>query len=740
MPSSPTPNPLHPRFRLRLSLRLRAPIQERSKLAGRRALPAFLLALATALPLAPRAAWSVQPVFELLALPGLTDAEHTHVQGVHVSTAQAVDGTGLVFGSSSRFLSGLEWPYWNGETGWVYDPNTGVTSRAGLDAVPYAPVDQYCNNGVFETTDLGFALGSTSCASPIYFWAFDSHDRTRTLVGLSGPDYANPFDGRPLHQLLPYSEGRISSSGHIAGSTTRWQPTYGNAAWIYDSATRQTTRIGFFDAQHTAGDGAQSSFPALLSAAGNVAGYSERYDAGASASYSQWIHRPATGVTRRVGFYDGDGRGSTGFTRADGHQESATFALTDSAYAAGISRRFQGASDFGFVAWRYGIADDSMLALGLTDPAHTRADGARESGVSFASESGHVLGSSTRFDGGPDPLSTTPWLFDGASLSTTAIGLFDAAHTSAEGLHQNMHHDLTESGFAAGSASRLGISVPPTSSSQGMSVWVARTGVAGATRIGLVDSATLGAATFTSSDGEQESGFQALLESGDVIGGSVAFLADQRIGVASWLYDASAGTTRPLGLYGPRFTAPDGSFSSGATHWTETGFIAGYSLAADQSRVQWVYSTQTDEMKEIAPPGAPDPAVPVLPEVLFLTDSGMVLGRFTFFDGTPPNWTTQRYFAWTPEGGTIYLDERIDDGFEEAGWVAIESIESVSGDRILGSGRRANGDVDGLMLVGVPEPSFATLVSIGCLAVAWRGARRHPGLVVDRSGVGPSGH
>lgn len=198
--------------------------QRVTKVEGRRTLRSVLLTTASLFLVGARAAWPAQPVFELVALPGLTDIEHTDVQGNHVSMARAVDGTGLVFGRSLRVPPAPAGPAWHGVTGWVYDPDTGVTTRAALDAVPYAPVGQSFSNGVSETTALGFGLGATACGDftfPRYVWAFDSHDRVETFVGLSDPDHTNPVDGHAFHPLLPYSLGRISRSGHITGSTIR---------------------------------------------------------------------------------------------------------------------------------------------------------------------------------------------------------------------------------------------------------------------------------------------------------------------------------------------------------------------------------------------------------------------------------------------------------------------------------------------------------------------------------------
>lgn len=114
----------------------------------RRSLRPVLIETVALFPLAVRAAWSAQPVFEIVALPGLTDAEHTDAQGNHVSTARAIDGTGLVFGSSLGASPAPAGPANPGVTGWVYGPDTGVTTRAALDVVHYAPVDQICSNGV----------------------------------------------------------------------------------------------------------------------------------------------------------------------------------------------------------------------------------------------------------------------------------------------------------------------------------------------------------------------------------------------------------------------------------------------------------------------------------------------------------------------------------------------------------------------------------------------------------------
>lgn len=699
---------------------------------ARRALCAAFLAATTAVLVGPRSAAAVQPTYGIVTLPGLTDAEHTDGFGLRVSDPLAIDGTGRVFGSSQRFLAGATEPTWHGVTGWVYDPISGETTRAALDAIPYAPPDQGFSNGVDQTTNSAFGLGGTSridSAFPRFVWAYDSRDGAKTLLGLSSPDHANPIDGSTFNRLSPYPERRITSTGFIAGMTTRWLPAPGESAWLYDSTTRSTSRIGLFDAAHVASDGTQYSEVVHLAEAGNVAGHSERYLGSSYAGRSAWIHRASTGTTARVGLYDGDGHGSQGFTRADGHQESQVSILTGHAFAAGTSQRFAGAEPNGLVAWRYRLADESLLLLGLDDPMHTHADGSRTSEPLFATDSGHVGGASSRYGGGSTPLGSTAWILDAGTLATTPIGLHDADHTTAAGEARSSLYALTETGYAAGTAQRFAPHESGVPAS--WSVWVARAGDHASARVGLVDTTTIGSASFTSSTGEQDSALFALFDSGDAIGVSLAYSADTPFATAAWYYDASAATTRPIGLYGPGYTAPDGSFASGITHWTATGFVVGWSTRTDGFPGLWIYSNATDQLAVIAPP---QPSIGgVHPTVDFVSPDGLVLGRFAFFVDSPP-FVVERLFAWTWIGGTVYLDERISGGLSAAGWDQIETIRSIHDGRILGSGRRSNGDRGAFMLVPLPEPSRGLLIAVGGLAVAWMARGRRP--VGDRNSGG----
>jgi hypothetical protein len=406
----------------------------------------------------------------------------------------------------------------------------------------------------------------------------------------------------------------------------------------------------------------------------------------------------------------------------DGHQESQVSILTGHAFAAGTSHRFAGAEPNGLAAWRYRLADDSLLLLGIDDPMHTHSDGSRTSDPLFATDSGHVGGVSTRYVGGSTPLGSTTWILDADTLATTPIGLYDAAHTTAAGEARSNLYALTETGYAAGTAQRFAPQASGVPAS--WSVWVARASDHATSRVGLVDTATIGSASFTSSSGEQQSDLFALFDSGDAIGTSIAYSADDPVATAAWLYDASSATTRPIGLYGPAYTAPDGSFASGITHWTDTGFIVGWSTRTDGFSALWIYSIATDQLAAIAPPQPTTGGVH--PTVDFVSPDGLVLGRFAFQDDAPP-YVVERLFAWTWSGGTVYLDERISGGLSAAGWDQIETIRSIHDGRILGSGRRSNGDHGAFMLVPLPEPSGGLMIAMGGLAFAWVARGRKAG-------------
>jgi hypothetical protein len=372
------------------------------------------------------------------------------------------------------------------------------------------------------------------------------------------------------------SASELNESGNVIGSTARYNGgsiQLGQSAWFYDGST--TIIIGLTGPEHTRNDGAKFSQSSALNEAGQVVGYSYRYNGGSTQlGQSAWLYDGAT--TYDIGLNDSE------FTRNDGYKYSAPSydGINEAGQVVGSSTRYNGSTSFGSAAWIYN--GSATIQLGLIGPEHTRNDGYRSSGASALDEAGHVYGTSQRFNGGSTSLGQSVWFYNGAT--STDIGLTSSEYTRNDGYKSSYVSASNKAGTISGVSYRYNSG----SSQLGQGIWLFDG--ANTVQVGFNGS------EYTRNDGYRSSSMSQLNQAGRVIGSSERYNGGSTLlGNSAWLYDGA--NTIQLGYTGSGYTRSDGYSYSFPRQLNEAGRVIGYSSrfngSANWGNTAWLYDGAT---------------------------------------------------------------------------------------------------------------------------------------------------
>lgn len=492
---------------------------------------------------------------------GLTDAGHTDSSGFRLSFAEAlyrgsaagsfddvVTPTGLAAGSSTRYDGIIE----NGLSTWI--ASTAGSFRVGLTDAEHTGGGGYQASSGVELTSSGRLLGHSTQYDGLEdgqsVWVANTGGTTTRLGYMDAEHTATGGHRRSVGS-------DINEAGWVAGFSDRFNGStaIGATAWLANAASGTTVRVGLVDAEHTGALNLRTSSIQQLTESGYAAGSSLR-SPNQGGGFSSWIAH-TSGSTVRVGFFDAE------HTRGDGWRESTIFFINESGLTTGISERTTSLGYGGPSAWVANAAGQTRR-IGFIDQEHTRSDGFIYSQPRDMSQSGWILGTSTRYDDGIQ-IGESAWLANAAG-TTTKIGLTDAEHTDLDGLRVSVGGDLKESGWASGYSLRYN-----GGSLAGRSAWVA-SAASGTIRVGLRD------ARHTSADGEQSSQVLGLTESGIAWGESERFDGTSDLGVTAWIFDIGPGIQHNVTLG----ASLNGRVDSKVLGVTESGFGFGSYLLYDE--------------------------------------------------------------------------------------------------------------------------------------------------------------
>jgi hypothetical protein len=374
-------------------------------------------------------------------------------------------------------------------------------------------------------------------------------DPTYRIIRLGLPGYEHTRND--LYELSSASE--LNNAGQVRGFSPRFNggsTNLGESAWFYDG--RKTINIGLTGAEHTSIGGSKISFSTKLNEAGQVSGYSKRYNGGSvDLGRTAWVYNGTSTID--VGLTGSE------HTRDDGYKYSSIGQLNEAGQVHGYANRYNGGSaDLGRSAWFYNNA--TTIDIGLTDSEHTRNDGYKYSDVNELNEAGQVTGRSERYNG-DTWLGHSAWLYNGAT--TIDIGLISSEHTRNDGFKASTTQQLNEAGQVTGRSNRY-----EAGSDLGRSAWLYN----GATTIDI----GLTGNEYTRNDGYKDSFANQLNEAGQVNGVSVRYNGGStKVGQSVWFYDGA--TTIDIGLTDTEHTRNDGYQYSDYGQLNEAGQSRGQS-------------------------------------------------------------------------------------------------------------------------------------------------------------------
>jgi hypothetical protein len=508
-------------------------------------------ALTVALPA--RTARADVPGYDLHLL-GLTDPEHTRLDGFQLSTERDLNSLGQMVGVSKRFRSSL---LDLGQSAWFYDPAAALTLRIGLIDSEHTSFDGYRYSDVLEN-DNGFAIGFSNRynRTALYrgqsLWSFNAATDITTRIGLVDAENTRA-DGYRYSVLQ-----EMNDSGQALGFSNRYSGSLsiGQSLWFYDPSMLATTKIGLTDAEHTRSDGFKNSSGTLINGSGRVVGQSDRFNQGTvNLGQSTWSFSPTSGVTTRIGLTTGPE-----YTRADGFQNNLVDQFNLAGDVVGHTARYNGgANSLGQSVWYFNPGAGSFgttYAIGLSDAEHTRADGTRGNFFDILTDSGDVVGHSNRYDQTSSLLGQSVWFFNGGSATTSTIGLIDDEHTSSNDTKNSSIVEVNAASQVVGLSTRYN----QGSTSLGQSTWLYDPATGLTTNVGLTDpehtdqlvGTRNSAPNFLTSSG-YVGGYSDRYAVATIPGGGTqSFYAGQSI----WIHNPS-GSTVPVGLIDATHTYVD---------------------------------------------------------------------------------------------------------------------------------------------------------------------------------------
>ncbi|MAT68567.1 MAG: hypothetical protein CMJ58_03500 [Planctomycetaceae bacterium] len=602
---------------------------------------------------------------------------------IHRSRVSRVNDAGQVIGYTSTDPTSSA----GRDHGWFFDPATGHTTRIGYSTV--AGASSQVEDRPRYLLESGLAVGTSDTSTsgaPHWAWIYDPTVGSTQSIGLPNSVDVGP-DGRPISQTVE----AVTASGLVIGTSERNQTPsgsfHGTAVWVHRPGAAESERIGLFDGGYTRSDLQKISYFDESNSNGLVVGRSEFAAEMNGNSIGAWIYDSSTAVTTAIGLAD----------PVDGQAyRDGNVLLTESNHAVGSST--MGESQLN---WVFDHATGTTTVVGLRDASHVLEDGTTRSTVKDYSETGFVLGDSTRRDG-PSRLTgrTTAWIYSPVTGTVAAAGL-QAPRGQPPELSSGLA--INTSGQAVGiSYPQLHVDVKP---------WFFDP---------ITEQTVPVADEFIRTLDARRSSPSFLNEHGQVVGITRTYAGDDEV----WLFDYETGQTHAAFDYRDEFTEKEITIHA----LTDTGLVLGSNeRRANGDHTPWLYDSNTGETHSLI--FSQSSQGRALSQIAYLSDDGVILGEYDAYSESDES--SKRYFYWSIAHGFHDLESLVDGDLDLLGWSSLaispngvtsgvanpRDIVAIDDSFLWARGKRLDGYEMAFALIQVPEPRSWALAASALLSL-----------------------
>jgi hypothetical protein len=352
-----------------------------------------------------------------------TDYSYATADGTYEnSSAGEINDQNDVIGTSTRFSStgtALGYDAWifNGSTT-VQMGLTGTSYSYPASGGTYESSNAYGENNSGDAIGISYRYDSTGDSLGYDCYYFNGS--STQLIGLTGGIYSYSGTGANTQENMPAG---INDAGDAIGNANRYSSTggsLGSDSWFFNgSSTEPIGLTGTNYSYATSGGTFQSSLPYAMNNAGDVVGTSARYNsAGTSLGVDCWFFGGST--NRQIGLV---GSPYISTTTSGNTEYSAPVNMNSAGDVCGYSWRYNSLGPYlGQDAWYFNGSSTQSIGYAGAGYSYSTSGGTFEySDGGDMNGAGDVIGFSYRYTSSGAFRGQGGWFFDSATDATTLL-------------------------------------------------------------------------------------------------------------------------------------------------------------------------------------------------------------------------------------------------------------------------------------------------------------------------------
>jgi hypothetical protein len=346
------------------------------------------------------AVWIYDPRTLVTKRIGFFDVAHTLAAGQQQSEFKGINPLGLVAGRS--YFQGTSSQFGDA---WLYDPSIDLTRSIGFGNP--ATGTQWSDD-VVAITPQNRVYGTSTSSNTIRTWVYDYAAATTTIMGLTTGDNVLSNGGSQNSIVARTNSGFVL--GHAKRGVGDTRDPFNRTPWVYDPTTGITHAAGLTAGGYTTTGNGRWATALQINEIGQAIGTSRLFSGTPSnvVRDSSWFFDPTTSTTTEI---------ASAVAVAKQASTNTPNALNNNGQVVGIARNTT--SNKGDFVWFYDNSTKNVTSdFDVRNQYTVRTSGGADLFIDQLTDSGLVLGESTRFSSPSNSIGKTQWLYDFRTKTT----------------------------------------------------------------------------------------------------------------------------------------------------------------------------------------------------------------------------------------------------------------------------------------------------------------------------------